>query len=83
MGLKIIFKMALTTTLLSCGSSSPFYSLVAHTIQGEQVVGWEGSTLDMARMTSPSQVDFAGFEGKVVLVVNVASQCGYTDSHYR
>jgi len=28
-------------------------------------------------------VDFGGFEGRVVLMVNVASQCGYTDGHYR
>merc|ERR1712142_1039761 len=29
------------------------------------------------------QVDFARYEGAAVLVVNVASECGYTDSHYR
>jgi glutathione peroxidase len=28
-------------------------------------------------------VNFADFRGKVVVVVNVASQCGYTESHYR
>merc|ERR1719334_305770 len=30
-----------------------------------------------------SKVEFSQFEGKVVLIVNVASQCGYTDGHYR
>lgn len=28
-------------------------------------------------------LDFREFEGQVTLVVNVASECGYTDSHYR
>ena len=28
-------------------------------------------------------VDFQKFKGKVLLIVNVASQCGFTDSHYR
>jgi len=64
MGFNNIFKMVLATTLLSSGSSSQLYNLVATTIQGEQV-------------------DFGGFEGRVVLMVNVASQCGYTDGHYR
>ena len=30
-----------------------------------------------------SKVDFSSLSGRAVLVVNVASQCGYTDSHYR
>jgi len=64
MGFNNIFKMVLATTLLSSGSSSQLYNLVATTIQGDQV-------------------DFGGFEGRVVLMVNVASQCGYTDGHYR
>ena len=29
------------------------------------------------------QVKFSEFEGKVILVVNVASQCGFTDGHYK
>lgn len=29
------------------------------------------------------QIDFSQFEGKAVLVVNVASQCGFTDNHYK
>merc|ERR1712142_1289795 len=32
---------------------------------------------------SGKQVDFARYEGAAVLVVNLASECGYTDSHYR
>jgi glutathione peroxidase-family protein len=28
-------------------------------------------------------LDFGKFRGQVTLVVNVASECGYTDSHYR
>ena len=29
------------------------------------------------------QVKFSDLEGKAVLVVNVASQCGFTDGHYK
>ena len=29
------------------------------------------------------QVQFSKFEGKAILVVNVASQCGFTDGHYK
>lgn len=28
-------------------------------------------------------IDFGQFRGQVTLIVNVASECGYTDSHYR
>ena len=28
-------------------------------------------------------VDFQKFKGKVLLIVNVASQCGFTDAHYK
>eukprot|EP00429_Kryptoperidinium_foliaceum_P003552 CAMPEP_0176009826 /NCGR_PEP_ID=MMETSP0120_2-20121206/4450_1 /TAXON_ID=160619 /ORGANISM="Kryptoperidinium foliaceum, Strain CCMP 1326" /LENGTH=214 /DNA_ID=CAMNT_0017342633 /DNA_START=65 /DNA_END=706 /DNA_ORIENTATION=+ len=28
-------------------------------------------------------VEFSKFEGQVTIIVNVASQCGYTDSHYK
>ena len=29
------------------------------------------------------QVKFSEFEGKAILVVNVASQCGFTEGHYK
>ena len=29
------------------------------------------------------EVDFDRFRGKVLLIVNVAPECGFTDSHYR
>jgi glutathione peroxidase len=28
-------------------------------------------------------IDFSDFKGRVVIIVNVASYCGYTESHYR
>lgn len=32
---------------------------------------------------SGNEVQFSRFEGKAILVVNVASQCGFTDGHYK
>lgn len=32
---------------------------------------------------SGNPLDFSEFEGRVTVLVNVASECGYTDSHYR
>ena len=29
------------------------------------------------------EVDFDRFKGQALLIVNVASECGFTDSHYR
>jgi len=37
------------------------------------------SALDIDKNT----FDFSNLEGKITVVVNVASQCGYTESHYR
>eukprot|EP00532_Pseudo-nitzschia_australis_P008849 CAMPEP_0168177264 /NCGR_PEP_ID=MMETSP0139_2-20121125/8339_1 /TAXON_ID=44445 /ORGANISM="Pseudo-nitzschia australis, Strain 10249 10 AB" /LENGTH=273 /DNA_ID=CAMNT_0008096259 /DNA_START=108 /DNA_END=930 /DNA_ORIENTATION=- len=36
-----------------------------------------------ANDSSGTPLDFSRFEGKVTVLVNVASECGYTDSHYR
>jgi len=36
-----------------------------------------------AKDINGKEVSFASLSGKVVLIVNVASQCGYTDGHYR
>jgi glutathione peroxidase len=42
-----------------------------------------GSFFDLqAKDIHGTLIDFKKFEGQVTVVVNVASECGYTDSHY-
>jgi glutathione peroxidase len=42
-----------------------------------------GSFFDLqAKDIHGKMIDFKEFEGQVTVVVNVASECGYTDSHY-
>merc|ERR1712080_38255 len=36
-----------------------------------------------AKDTYGKEVDFSQYRGNVLLIVNVASQCGFTDGHYR
>jgi glutathione peroxidase len=55
-------------------------------IQAEQNARLEsvGSFFELdARDIDGNLVKFSQFEGKVTVIVNVASYCGYTESHYR
>jgi glutathione peroxidase-family protein len=50
----------------------------------KEKVGKVGSFYDLkGRDIDGKTVNFSDFKGRVVVLVNVASECGYTESHYR
>ena len=53
-------------------------------LQDEQELAKIGSFFDLsAKDIKGNTINFKDFEGDVTIVVNVASYCGYTDSHYK
>jgi len=50
----------------------------------EEALAKIGSFFDLsAKDIKGNMIDFKSFEGDVTIIVNVASYCGYTDSHYK
>lgn len=66
----------------NCATSCEAVSL--QKLQDEQALAKIGSFFDLsANDIKGNVIDFKQFEGDVTIVVNVASYCGYTDSHYK
>ena len=53
--------------------------LLLHSIHADDVITFHDLT---ATDIDGNAFPFSSLEGKAVLVVNVASECGYTDGHY-
>jgi glutathione peroxidase len=66
----------------SCATSC---ERVAHQASGDATeLQSVGSFFDLrANDIHGTRIDFKQFDNKVTVVVNVASECGYTDSHYK
>ena len=79
----VLLVLCLTISRSFSAAVTDFFELSATDIYGKEVLIVVCKiifTFDTSRLF---QVKFAEFEGNVVLVVNVASQCGFTDGHYK
>jgi len=66
------------------GCSTSCDAVVAADLQASEEVNSIPSFFDLsANDISGAPLGFRRFEGQVTVLVNVASQCGYTDSHYK
>lgn len=58
--------------------------LASQKLEDELALAKIGSFFDLkAKDIEGNLVDFKDFQGDVTVIVNVASHCGYTDSHYK
>lgn len=59
-------------------------TIAAQRLEDDKALAKIGSFFDLtAKDIKGTVVDFKQFEGDVTIIVNVASYCGYTDSHYK
>lgn len=73
--MKIFYALSLIGIFTSCQSQN------AKTQKTDLMNNMSFYDFSMAALTGDSSIDFSQFKGKKVLVVNVASKCGYTPQY--
>lgn len=78
---QFIFSLLGVIFLLSCQSQNEKKASVTNQSKEKQIMTTNFHDFTISNLMGDSTIDFQRFKGKKVLIVNVASKCGYTNQY--